>query len=114
MENHNNTNTVNAEAGVAPEPKKGKKAKASKAAKKAKKAAPVAAVLEFAEPDKAGWRYAEGRGGRFCLGASKHHGAEFALYFKNPGMSRFKFVAGFDSEAKALATAEKANAGNGS
>ena len=82
------------------------KARKERKARKAKPAAP-APVLEFAEPDKTGWRYAEGRSTRFAVGASRHHGADFALYSRTPDMSRFKLIGKFESFEKAQSAAEK-------
>jgi hypothetical protein len=104
MEN-NSTKTnqiVNRSAKVKP-----KKARKVPAAAKAPK---IQATLEFAEPDKAGFRYAQGRIGRFAIGTSRHHDSEFALYKKKPEMSRFKFLGKFEDLMQARAAAEKVDA----
>jgi len=93
--------------------KTNQKVRKLKKARKAKQAAPAPQALEFAEPDKSGFRYADGRTGRFAIGASRHHGTEFGLYERTPEMSRFKLLAKFDGLAEAIQEAEKVNATNG-
>jgi hypothetical protein len=107
MENTNtNTNTNTNQMEV-----KSKKARKARKVRAAAAPKPRATALEFSpEPDKAGWRYADGRGGRFCIGASRHHGTAFGLYYKSPEMSRFKFLAKFEAFSDAQAEAEKVDA----
>lgn len=124
VNNNNDNDQMNGTNGHQTEPVMEKKARArAKAARKAQRPAKerkerkakkaskkvAAPVLEFAELDKAGFRYAEGASARFAIGASKHHGAEFALYSRTPAMPRFKLIAKFDALDKAIGAAEKQN-----
>jgi hypothetical protein len=86
------------------------KARKVRARAKTPKVTEVQPTLEFAEPDKSGWRYAQGAHGRFCIGASRHHETQFGLYIRTPEMSRFKFLRKFQALSDALAEAEKLNA----
>ena len=96
---------------AAAEPKRAKKVKAPKAPKAAKAGAPEvnrAGNLEFAA-HKNGWRYAEGKNGKFAVGNPKRQGAEFTLEIKLAGEKKFILLAKFDNLEAALAEAERRN-----
>jgi hypothetical protein len=66
-------------------------------------------TLEFAEPGKDKFRYAQGSKGRYAIGPSTRYSSEFALFAKAKDERRFEFIAAFASFAEAPMAAQRSD-----